>query len=369
MRQQTLAEEGFGKFRKPARREQFLGEMGKILRWEGLCEVIEPFYPKPKGAGRRPVGLKGMLRIQFRQHWFNLFGPGVEEVLCNLRAKRRLVGIDLGHQPTPYDTTAYRFCHLLGAHNLTDQLFALIAEYLEGNGLKVSAGAIVDATIIDPSSSTKNKDGKRDLEMHQVRKGDRWSLGMKAHIGVDSKSKLIHSNANTGTNAHDGQLPPGLLHGNEKWVCGDSAYAGQGEAIRKQAPRAKDFAQQKGCRWRAPSDEERARNHTKSRVLAKVEHPFLILKRGLGFSKIRYRGLDKNASRLFVSRGLIIFTWQERCCCDRRGGSEFGVRRLTDISGRNDKTTIQSRCITSIFRMVAGFMKKFPANVFSVSVN
>ena len=305
MRQQSLAEEGFEKYRKPTRREQFLDEMDKVIPWEGLCEVIEPFYPNPEGAGRRPVGLERMLRIHFLQHWFNLSDPAVEEALYDSRAMRRFVGIDLGREPAPDETTVCKFRHLLEAHNLGDQLFALIAAYLEENGLKVSTGTIVDATIIDAPSSTKNKAGKRDPEMHQTRKGNQWYFGMKAHIGVDSKSKLIHSVAATAANAHDSQLLGDLLHGNERRVYGDSAYAGQREAIRKRAPKAKDFTQKKGCRSRALSDEERARNRTKSRVRAKVEHPFLILKRLFGFTKVRYRGLDKNVNRLFVACGLV----------------------------------------------------------------
>ena len=229
----------------------------------------------------------------------------MEEVLYDSRAMRRFVGIDLEREPAPDETTKCKFRHRLEANNLGDQLFALIAEYLEENGLKVSTGTIVDATIIDAPSSTRNKDGKRDPEMHQVRKGNQWYFGMKAHIGVDSKSKLIHSVAATAANVHDSQLLPDLLNGNEARMYGNSAYAGQGEAIHKQAPKAKDFTQKKGCRSRALSDEERSRNRTKSRVRAKVEHPFLILKRVFGFSKVRYRRLDKNANRLFVACGLV----------------------------------------------------------------
>jgi len=305
MRQQPLAEEGFERYRKPTRREQFLNEMDKIIPWDGLCEVIEPFYPKPEAAGRPPVGLERMLRIHFLQHWFNLSDPAVEEALYDSRAMRRFVGIDLGREPAPDETTVCKFRHLLEAHNLGDQLFALIAEYLQENGLKVSTGTIVDATIIDAPSSTKNKDGKRDPEMHQTRKGNQWYFGMKAHIGVDSKTKLIHSVAATAANTHDSQLLPDLLHGEETRVYGDSAYMGQSEAIREQAPKAKDFTQKKGCRSRALSDADRARNRTKSRVRAKVEHPFLVLKRVFGFSKVRYRGVDKNANRLFVACGLV----------------------------------------------------------------
>jgi IS5 family transposase len=305
MRQRTLADEGFEKFRKPTRREQFLDEMDEIIPWRDLSKVIEPFYPKPEGAGRPPVGLERMLRIHFLQHWFNLSDPAVEEALYDSRSMRRFVGIDLGREPVPDETTVCKFRHLLEAHNLGDQLFVLINEYLHENGLKVSTGTIVDATIIDAPSSTKNKDKARDPEMHQTKKGNQWYFGMKGHIGVDSQSKLIHSVAATAANVHDSQLIGDLLQGDETRVWGDSAYASQGDAIREHAPNAKDFTNQKGSRNRPLSDEEKARNKTKSKVRAKVEHPFLILKRVFGFTKVRYRGLEKNATRLFVACGLV----------------------------------------------------------------
>ena len=305
MRQRTLADEGFEKFRKPTRREQFLEEMDQIIPWRDLCKVIKPFYPKPKGAGRPPVGLERMLRIHFLQHWFNLSDPAVEEALYDSRAMRRFVGIDLGREPAPDETTICKFRHLLEAHNLGDQLFVLINEYLQENGLKVSTGTIVDATIIDAPSSTKNKDKARDPEMHQTKKGNQWFFGMKGHIGVDSQTKLIHSVAVSAANVHDSQLLGDLLHGNETRVWGDSAYTSQGDTIREHAPNAKDLTHQKGNRHRPLSDDERARNKTKSKVRAKVEHPFLILKRVFGFAKVRYRGLQKNATRLFVACGLV----------------------------------------------------------------
>jgi IS5 family transposase len=305
MRQQSLADEGFECYRKPTRRDQFLAEMDQIIPWRDLCKVIKPFYPKPKGAGRRPIGLERMLRIHFLQHWFNLSDPAVEEALYDSRAMRRFVGIDLGREPAPDETTVCNFRHLLEAHNLGEQLFALINEYLQDNGLKVNSGTIVDATIIDAPSSTKNKDKTRDPEMHQTRKGNQWYFGMKGHIGVDSQTKLIHSVAATAANVHDSQLLGDLLHGDETHVWGDSAYTGQGDEIRKHAPNAKDFTNRKGCRNRPLSDDEKTRNKTKSKVRAKVEHPFLILKRIFGFNKVRYRGLGKNATRLFVACGLV----------------------------------------------------------------
>ena len=304
MRQQTLSDEGFERYRKPTRRDQFLDEMEQIIPWRGLCEVIEPFYPQAIGAGRPPVGLERMLRIHFLQHWFNLSDPAVEEALYDSRAMRRFVGIDLGREPAPDETTVCKFRHLLEAHNLGDQLFTLIADYLQENGLKISTGTIVDATIIDAPSSTKNRDGQRDPEMHQTRKGNQWYFGMKAHIGVDSQTKLIHSVAVTAANVHDSRVLPDLLHGEETRVWGDAAYAGQGEVIRQHAPKAKDFTHKKGYRARPLTDADRAKNRTKSKVRAKVEHPFLVLKRIFGFNKVRYRGLDKNANRVFVACGL-----------------------------------------------------------------
>ncbi len=305
MRQQTLADEGFERFRKPTRRDQFLAEMEAIIPWRDLCKAIKPFYPKPKGAGRPPIGLERMLRIHFLQHWFNLSDPAVEEALYDSRAMRRFVGIDLGREPAPDETTVCNFRHLLETHNLGDQLFALINTYLQENGLKVSTGTIVDATIINAPSSTKNRDGARDPEMHQTRKGNQWYFGMKAHIGVDSQTKLIHSVAATAANVHDSQLLGDLLHGDETRVWGDSAYTGQGKVIHQHAPNAKDFTNKKGFRHRPLSDEDAAKNNTKSKVRAKVEHPFLVLKRIFGFNKVRYRGLDKNANRLFVACGLV----------------------------------------------------------------
>jgi len=304
MRQTSFAEGSFERHRKPTRREIFLEEMDRIVPWQELCAAIEPFYPKPKGAGRRPIGLERMLRIHFLQHWFNLSDPAMEEALYDSHAMRRFAGIDLGEEPAPDETTILKFRHLLEAHNLGEKLFQLIGEYLEENGLKVNRGTIVDATIISAPSSTKNRDKKRDPEMHSTKKGNQWYFGMKAHIGVDSQTKLIHSVAATAANVHDSQVLPELLHGEETRVWGDSAYSGQTEAIRQCAPKASDFTNRKGARNRPLSDAEKQKNRTKSKVRAKVEHPLLVIKCIFGFRKVRYRGLAKNANRLYVACGL-----------------------------------------------------------------
>ena len=304
MRQATFSGAGFDKYRKQTRKERFLDDMEKIIPWAELSAVIEPFYPKPQGAGRRPVGIDRMLRIHFLQHWFNLSDPAAEEALYDSRAMRRFAGIDLGREPAPDETTICKFRHLMERHNLGDRLFGLVNEYLSENGLKVNRGTIVDASIIDAPSSTKNRKKERDPEMHSTRKGQQWYFGMKAHIGVDSRSKLIHSVVATPANVHDSRVLPDLLHGKETRVWGDSAYSGQQAVILEVAPDAKDFTQAKGSRYRKLTELERSRNRTKSRVRSKVEHSFGIIKRRFGFTKVRYRGMDKNTNRLFVACAL-----------------------------------------------------------------
>jgi IS5 family transposase len=304
MSQQTFAEVTFDQYRKPTRRERFLDEMNRVVPWAELVATIEPVYPKAAGPGRPPIGVERMLRLHCLQQWFNLSDPAVEEALYDSRAMRQFVGIDLGREPVPDETTICKFRHLLEAHELGKQLFARIRTYLAAQGLTVSRGTIVDATIISAPSSTKNRTKERDPEMHHTKKGNQWYLGMKAHIGVDSQSKLVHSVAATPANVHDSQALPDLLHGKETRVWGDSAYSGQREVLQRHAPEAKSFIQAKAARHRSLSETERARNRTKSKVRAKVEHVFLVMKRIFGWTKVRYRGLTKNTNWLFVTCGL-----------------------------------------------------------------
>jgi IS5 family transposase len=304
MHQQTFAEVTFEPYRKPTRREQFLNEMNRVVPWAELVTVIEPVYPKADGPGRPPVGIERMLRLHCRQQWFNLSDPAVEEALYDSRAMRQFVGIDLGREPVPDETTICKFRHLLEAHQIGAQLFARIGAHLTTHGLKVSRGTIVDATIISAPSSTKNRTKERDPEMHQTKKGNQWHFGMKAHIGVDSQTRLIHSVAATAANVHDSQVLPKLLHGQETRVWGDAAYSGQRDVIRQHAPHATSFIQTKAHRHRPLTEEERARNRTKSKVRAKVEHAFLVIKRIFGWAKVRYRGLAKNTHWLYISCGL-----------------------------------------------------------------
>ena len=302
--QQTFAEASFEQNRKSTRRERFLDEMNRVVPWAELVAVIEPVYPKADGPGRPPVGIERLLRVLCLQQWFNLSDPAVEEALYDSRAMRQFVGIDLGREPVPDETTLCKFRHLLESHQLGQQLFARIGAYLAAHGLKVSRGTIVDATIIAAPSSTKNRTKERDPEMHQTKKGKQWHFGMKAHIGVDSRTKLVHSVAATAANVHDSHVMPQLLHGEETRVWGDAAYSGQRDVIRQHAPKAKSFIQAKAHRHRPLSETERARNRTKSKVRAKVEHAFLVIKRIFGWAKVRYRGLAKNTHWLYISCGL-----------------------------------------------------------------
>jgi len=295
---------GFEQYRRPTKRDVFLQTMNQIVPWEQLCEVIRPHYPKGEG-GRPPKGLERMLRMYFVQHWFNLADDACEEALLDSTSLRQFVGIDLGRERVPEGTTLLRFRRLLNDHDLGKQLFAKVGEVLQARGLKVGTGTIVDATIIGAPSSTKNADKARDPEMHQTRKGRQWYFGMKLHIGVDCQTGLAHSAVVTAANVHDKHPLPDLLHGNERRMYGDSAYASQKELIASKAPHAKDFTNERVRNRSGEVDElKRAKNRNKSKIRARVEHVFGVVKRLWGFSKVRYRGLAKNATRAFTALAL-----------------------------------------------------------------
>lgn len=303
--QSTFAPAGFEAFRKVTRREKFLAEMDRVVPWAELVALVKPAYAKgTSGPGRPPIPLERMLRIYFLQHWFNLSDPAVEEALYDVSSMRAFVGIDLGRESAPDETTVCKFRHLLEEHGLGKRMFEEVGRHLQRQGLKVSSGTIVDATIISAPSSTKNAEGKRDPEMHQTRKGKNWHFGMKAHVGVDRKTKLIHSVAATPANVSDGSMIEQLLHGGETHVWGDAAYVGKGESIRAKAPHAKDYTQRRGRGYKYLSDYDRWINRARSRVRARVEHSIGVIKRKFAFAKVCYRGIAKNANRLFVTCAL-----------------------------------------------------------------
>jgi IS5 family transposase len=267
--------------------------------------AVQTAYPKvSESGGQPPIPLERMLRIYFLQVWFNLSDPAVEEALYDSVAMRSFVGIDLGVEGAPDETTVCKFRHLLERNKLGKVLLRAVNDHLHRSGIKIAKGTIVDATIIGAPSSTKNQDGKRDPEMHQTAKGQQWYFGMKAHVGVDSQSKLIHTVLASAANVHDREALPYLLHGKETRVWGDQGYQGQTEVIHEHAPNAKDFTN-KRYRYNGRIDEvQKAKNRNKSRVRAKVEHVFGVIKNIFGFRKTRYRGLAKNLHRQEVTAAL-----------------------------------------------------------------
>ena len=295
---------GFERYANKTRRALFLEQMEQVVPWKKLCRLIEPYYPKA-GNVRRPVGLERMLRIYFLQQWFNLSDPGVEDGLYESPVMRQFVGIDLGQEPAPDETTVCKFRHLLEEHNLGGEMRQTVNLHLESKGIRISQGTIVDATIIRAASSTKNQSGQRDAEMHQTQKGGQWFFGMKAHVGVDSQTKMIHSVVATAANQADAKVLPHLLHGEEAEVWGDQGYVGQTEVIRQVAPHARDSINRRCLYHGRLNVEEFLRNREKSKVRSKVEHVFQVMKVRFGFVKVRYRGIRKNGNRLFALCALV----------------------------------------------------------------
>ena len=307
MKQMTLAAaKGFEKHSRATRKAEFLARMEGLMPWAEFCALIEPHYPKA-GNGRPPVGLGRMLRMYCIANWFNLSDVACEDALYDVPVFREFCQIDLGRERVPDATTLMNFRHLLETHHLGAALFAKVGELLMANGMRLSGGTIVDATLIAAPPSTKNQDKSRDPEMHQTKKGNDWHFGMKLHIGADSKTGLVHSASVTAANVHDSHEVPNLLHGAETRLYGDSAYRGkaQRERLKTIAPNAKDFTNKRAYRNNLLTEADKATNRRKSSVRSKVEHPFLTLKRLWGFAKVRYRGLAKNANRAFAMLAML----------------------------------------------------------------
>jgi IS5 family transposase len=307
MKQMTLATgTGFDKHARATRKAEFLARMEALVPWAEFCALIEPHYPKA-GKGRPPVGLERMLRMYCIANWFNLADEACEDALYDMPVLREFCHIDLGRERVPDATTLLHFRHLLEAHGLGAALFAKVGELLLANGVKLCGGTIVDATLIAAPPSTKNREKARDPQMHQTKKGNNWHFGMKLHIGADSRIGLIHSASVTAANVHDSHEVPHLLHGGESRFYGDSAYRGrvQRERLRKIAPKAKDFTNKRAYRNAPLTDADKETNRRKSGIRAKIEHPFLMLKRLWGFAKVRYRGLAKNANRAFAMLAMV----------------------------------------------------------------
>ena len=307
MKQLTLAaSRGFEKHDRATRKAEFLARMEGLMPWAEFCALIEPHYPKA-GNGRPPVGVERMLRMYCIANWFNLSDVACEDALYDVPLFREFCRIDLGQERVPDATTLMNFRHLLEAHQLGAALFAKVGELLMANGMRLSGGTIVDATLIAAPPSTKNQHKARDREMHQTKKGKDWHFGMKVHIGADSKTGLVHSASVTAANVHDSHEVPNLLHGKETRLYGDCAYRGkaQRERLRELAPKAKDFTHKRAYKNRPLTEADKATNRRKSSIRSRVEHPFLTLKRLWGFAEVRYRGLAKNANRAFAMLAMI----------------------------------------------------------------
>ena len=295
--------EGLGQ-RKRTRKEIFLAEMEQVVPWNALLKLIEPHYPKMGQRGRQPYPLATMLRIHFLQQWYALSDPAMEEALYDTAVLRRFAGLS-GLDDIPDETTILNFRRLLETHELAPQLLERVNAHLARKGQSLRAGTIVDATIIAAPSSTKNKDGQRDPQMQQTKKGNQWHFGMKAHIGVDEESGLVHHVECTAANVADVTQVHKLLHGREDTISGDSGYTGADKREELQQVQAAFRIAEKPSKLRAMKN-TRERKYAerwerfKASVRAKVEHPFRVVKRQFGYTKVRYRGLAKNAAQVLT---------------------------------------------------------------------
>jgi len=307
--QTSFSELEYAAKKKVTRRDRFLSRIESITPWSRLIEEIEPFYPRGEGRGRPPIGLERMLRMYIAQQCFGLSDEGIEDALYDSQAIRGFVGIDLGREPAPDATTLLKFRRLLEEHQLTERVFTAINAHLAEHGLLLKEGSIVDATIIEAPSSTKNRDGQRDPEMHQVKKGNQWYFGMKAHIGVDAGTGITHTLLTTPANISDVTQAHNLLHGEERTVHGDAGYKGVEKRAENKATLVNWMVAMCPGKRRALPDTVSGRcqerlEKAKASIRAKVEHPFHIIKNILGLKKVRYRGLAKNTAQLFTLFGL-----------------------------------------------------------------
>ncbi|MFK2889516.1 IS5 family transposase [Dyella flagellata] len=302
-KQTTFASASFDVKKRKTRREIFLAQMDRVVPWKALEALVEPHYPREGRRGRPPMPLETMLRIHFLQQWYALSDPGMEDALYEIESMRRFAGIELNEEAIPDETTILKFRRLLENHDLAAAMLAEVNAQLEGLGMLMRHGTIVDATIIAAPSSTKNKDQSRDPEMHQTKKGNQYYFGMKAHIGVDAETGLVHTVVGTAANVADVTMAAHLLHGKEELAYADAGYAG----VEKRAE-----VQDKVVDWkvavkrgtiRAMTESELKQwviwmEYLKSVIRSKVEHPFRVIKRQFGYVKVRYKGLAKNTAQV-----------------------------------------------------------------------
>jgi transposase, IS5 family len=308
MKQVSFSDAEFAAKKKTTRRERFLQDLESIVPWSDLVAVIEPKYPAGGGRGRPPIGVLRMLRMYVAQQCLGLSDEGMEDAVYDSQSVRGFVGIDLAVESAPDATTLLKFRRLLEQHGLTKQLFKTINRHLADKGLLLRNGSIVDASLIAAAPSTKNRERKRDPEMHQTKKGNQWYFGMKAHIGVDVESGLVHTVVGTAANVADVTQAEHLLHGDEDMVFADAGYTGVEQRIDTDVAwhiaakrgKIKQLAENSPYRQALERLEK-----FKASVRAKVEHPFHVMKNLFRHRKVRYRGLAKNTAQLFSLFGLV----------------------------------------------------------------
>ena len=300
MDQMSFGDAEYATKKKTTRREVFLAEMEQVVPWHLLLNVIEPFYPVA-GRGRRPYPLLAMLRVHLMQNWFGLSDPAMEEALYEIVSMRKFAG--LRFKAIPDETTILNFRRLIETNELAPMIFDKVNAHLTRKGLMLKRGTIVDATIISAPSSTKNAEGERDPEMHQTKKGNNWHFGMKAHIGVDTDSGLVHTVVTTPANEADIEVVDELLHGKEETVHADAGYTG----AEKRVSRKKltwSIAMKRGKLKAMPDGAEKIRlqeiEKAKAGIRARVEHPLRVIKRQFGYAKVRFRGLVKNTMQVVM---------------------------------------------------------------------
>ena len=288
---------------KKTRKRQFLDEMDRVVPWSALVQIVEPHCALAK-TGRPPFGIETMLRVHYLQQWFALSDPAMEEALHDMPEFREFAKLDDGAARLPDETTILRFRHLLGKHDLATDMLRVVNDILQAKGLMMKKGTVVDATLIAAPSSTKNATGERDPEMKQTKKGNQWYFGMKAHIGVDAKSGLVHSLVGTAANVNDVTQAGSVLHGKEEDAWGDAGYQGAHKRPEAAGP-TWQVAMRPGLRRKLnpfiePDALVEKAEKIKASIRAKVEHPFRVLKRQFGYTKVRYRGLAKNTTQIFT---------------------------------------------------------------------
>ena len=329
MKQISFSSAEYAGKKRQTRREKFLGEMERVVPWPRLIALIEPHYPRSGRVGRPPIGVSRMLRMYFLQQWYSLSDEGLEDAIYDSQSMREFVGIDLAREQVPDATTLLKFRRKLEDNKLTEAMFEEINAHLGERGLLMREGTLVDATIIAAPPSTKNKDNARDPEMHQTKKGNQWHFGMKAHIGVDADSGLVHSVHATAANESDVAHTHEVLHGEEQRVHLDVGYTGVDKRAEiTQAQAEGDIrsdiewhvATKRGLIKAMPEGALKELTvmleRKKAQIRSRVEHPFHVVKNLFHYKKVSYRGLFKNGARLFTQFALANLVLAKRSLLD-----------------------------------------------------